>query len=256
MTCPVVKAISEIRGAGLFIDDDTSSIIKLGGNQSNCEIVFDDMLFYMNSRKLELARFELSKPSMSDCETKAKKFYGGITYSELYSKLIDTVFKKKYMYEQFVRLVDLISDMEKLIEKKVEYISGMGKPLNITIPDIILLPHIDKLIIYRPDVLNNTTNKIIDYVNKININTIIDNPVRINVKPVDKFVMRDMNTEIPNITGRNPDEILKSMHQSLEHELNVCKYLHEIEKYQCNVINRLNDVFDVCNRLVSELTKK
>lgn len=103
MSCPVVQAIKEIRGAGLYKDDPEESaenVIKLGGEGD--EFVCDDMTFYMMARKMELARFELSKPDFAQCKSKYARMFKDVVgndYSQLYKKIIDKALKKKFLYK-------------------------------------------------------------------------------------------------------------------------------------------------------------
>jgi hypothetical protein len=258
MTCPVVAAIREIRGAGLYKDDCEESpddVIKLGGNNTDIEFVCDDMTFYMMTRRMELARFELSKPDFAQCKAKYTRMFKnivGIDYSTLYTRIINQALKKKFLYKQFVELVELIGETEQLIEIKVNSAARRGVPINISIPDIILLPHIDQLIIYRTDILCATMNKIINYMNKINVNSLLSEPVNSNIPQIKPFAVTppDMKTQIPEIDATDADEFLAGMKRTLEHEMAVASYIREVEKYQCGVINHVNMAYDVCKKII------
>lgn len=260
--CPVVKAIGEIRGGGIYSDDaeeTNNNLIKIGGSDSEVEFVCDDMSFYIMSRKMELARFELSKPNLAVIEAKYNAMFRdvvGIDYSALYTRIIDRALKKKYIYDQFVQLVDLLGSMEQTIAAKVDALGRKGQPINISLPDIFLLPHVDTLIVYRPDILADTMNKIIDYVNKININALLKEPLNIHIPRVEKFAGSppDMKTKIePVQSTSSPEEFLAGMHKILDQELVVAKYIQEIEKYQCEVINHVNKVYDACKKIIANM---
>lgn len=257
--CPVVETIKEIRGSGLWIeDDDQENIIKLGGSESNTSIVCDNVAFYMMTKKMDFARFKLSKPNYNACKSKYHKDFKKITgtYAEVYTRLIDNVLKKNYMYTQFTDLVDLIYNMELLIVSRVESESRAGHNINISLPDIILLPHIDKLIIYRPDILTETINKLINYINKVNINSIIKDNIRADIPNVEKFDKKlDMATKIISREDEPGDaeEYITEMNILLDQEMIVADYVREIEKYHCIVINYLNKVYDVCKKLIAAL---
>jgi hypothetical protein len=262
MTCPVVRAIKEIRGAGLYQDENSEStdrVIKIGGNNSPTELVCDEISFYIMVRKLELARFELSKPNIEDCRIKYKKMFGevvGLDYSSLYSRLIDTVLDKSHIYRQFVELINLIGELEQTIIIVVRTVGTRGTPINMSVPDMFLHPHIDKLIIYRPDILSDTINKVIDYVNKLNINSILTEKITVSVAPVEKFkpkhlpsmdtIINPAENEIPS-----PEKFIEVMQSILGQETEVANYIGEIEQYQCYIINRVNEIYDVVRRMIN-----
>lgn len=254
MLCPVVATINEIKGAGWYAADDSDDVVVLGGSDST-QYVCDEMSFYMTTRKMDLARFELKRPSVEEYAkfyARGYSEYADITYSEMYTKLIDRALKKKLLYAQFVDLVTLISDMEDLILSRVEAAGRAGQSINVSLPDIILLPHIDSIIIYRADALEKTINKIISYINKINVNSLIKDPVAINVAHVRGFDAKmESQTVIPGVHATTADEYLAGIKMMLEHEIKVAEYIRELEKYQCYVINHLNQVYDICKKIIS-----
>lgn len=256
--CPVVKTICEIRGAGTYIDDPElhdNNVIKIGG----VEFVCDDMSFYIMSRKMRLARFELSRPSLIACEAGYSNMFRnvvGIDYATLYTRIIDSALKKKYVYYQFMQLVDLIGEMEQLIIARIDTAGRSGQSINISLPDLFLLPHLDRCIVARPDVLAHTMDKIIEYINKINVNALLKEPVRGIVPRVAKFscLAPDMKTVIPPIDASSVEEFISGMHKTLEHEIVVASYIQDIEKYHCMVINHMNQVYDICKKIIDGLT--
>lgn len=260
--CPVVRVIRDIRGGGIYVDDSEESaerVIKLGGSENTTEFIFDDMSFYIMSRKMELARFELSKPTLVACENKYKSMFRDmvdIDYTSLYTRIIDRAFKKKYIYQQFVQLIDLLSELEELILARVDNMGRTNQPINISLPDMFLLPHVDQLIIYRPDILANTMNQIINYINRININALLKEPLRDTVSPVEPFSSTppNMNTRIEKISANSVESYLTGMKNILAQELEVALYIREIEGYQCKVINHVNKVYDICKKMTAGLT--
>lgn len=252
--CPVVVAIESIRGG--FYGGETqcgeNNLVKLGGSDSSSEFICDDMTFYMMQRKMELARFELSRPDAEQQKIKCISMFrdtSDATYYQIYVRLIDRALKKKYIYDQFVQMIDLIDEMEQLVAARVELAGRKGIPINISIPNIFFLPHIDQVIIYRPDVLADTINKIIDYMNNLNLNAILKTPIMNKIAHVDKFTGQlDMTARIDAVDGT-----LEGMHSALNKELEVATYIREIEKYQCGVINHVNNVYDKCKKIIDSL---
>lgn len=261
MTCPVVKTIKEIYGAGWHDGDDTESlesVIKIGGNDST-EYVCGETVFYMTMRKMDLARFEL-KLNTFDLNFIKKKFLReykylmGVTYAEIYQKIIDDVLTK-HLYNQFVNLIDLIAQMEEMVATMVEVLGRKGKAINISLPDIILLPNIDKLILYNPDILHYTVNKIVDYANKINIKSLISIKT-IPIPHIDKFdtPAPDMKTRTPEFIPQQPSDYYDAMKVLSKHEIIVAEYVYDIEKYHCKVINHMNFIYDLCKKIIDAIT--
>jgi hypothetical protein len=259
MQCPVARAAAEIRGGDIYTDDNeesTSRLIKIGG----VEYVFDDAAFYIMSRKMELARFELRRPSPAQIVVKCKNmFVVPITRGELYYALIDKIFKNKYVYTQFIKLVDLLGEMEGLIYSHIEHIARNGQPVNISLPDITLLPFIDQLITYRPDILCATMNKIIDYVNRINISAIVK-ITQTHIAPMAPFsgelTRSDEKIEFNGeFNGKFDEKItIDDMKKMLDIELEIASYIRTVEEYHCDVINHMNNVVDACESIIGALS--
>lgn len=254
--CPVVRTIKEIRGSGMYEDggeETSANVVKLGGDSST-EYVSDDMTFYMISRKMEFARFELANPDDAACKSKYARMFSNVagrSYGQVYADIIGMGVKKKFMYKQFVGIIELIGDMEQKIELRVCKEASSGRHVNVSLPDIILLPHIDKLIMYRADVLEDTINKIISYVNKINVNSLLVEPVTCDLPKVQKFDITAPN--MSKIITADTSLMLDKMRSVLDQEMEVADYIHKMEKYHCIVINHLNMVYEVCKKIISRL---
>ena len=261
--CPVVEVIKEIRGGNPQVDEDSppENIIKLGGSEDSVELVCDNVSFYIMLRKMELARFKLSNPSVAECEVKAAQMfreYDGLDYTALYSRIIDKALKKRYLYNQFTQLVELVERLNQLILTRIMAASKKGESINISLADIYLLPHIDQLITYRPDILCTAVNQLIRYVNKLNINAIIRSPMQVNIAGLSKCDAHvpAMGTLMPHRPhGKSAEQYLEYMTETLGHELVVAEYVREIEKYQCAAINKLNEVYDFCKKIINMLTE-
>jgi hypothetical protein len=260
--CPIITAISEIRGGGIYADDmeqTTYSTIKLGGSDAPITFVCNDIIYYMMVRKLEFARFKLTKPSLLLCKNKAQRMFSGILgrdYAAVYVHILDTAIKKKYIYCQFTRLVNLIGRLEQLIISAVES-AKEDVALNVSLPDIFLLPNVDKLIVYRTDVLHDVVNGIIQYINRLNINILLPEPLRLSIDKVDKYegITLNMAEKVPSIHADSSAAYIDQMAVVLSHEMIVAEYARAVEEYHCYVINHMNKVFDVIHTMISGLLR-
>ncbi len=268
MECPVVRTIREIRGGGLYDGGDeqddnteTKNVIWLrpefknhkknkitGGNDCIRSVVCDDMQFYIMSRMMSLARFELSKPDDETIRRKSAimfKEVAGLSWDECATLLIDTAMPK-HIYKQFVQLINIIGELEEIIVTKLRTM----KQINISLPDIFLLPYIDRLIVYRPDVLCDTINAIRDYMNKLNVNSMLSEPIKTKIDNIEKF--DEPIDAKPPIQAELPRTIVE-MHEMLNAELLVAKYLVKVEAYQCMVINHMGIIYDRCKKIMEDL---
>ncbi len=273
-SCPIITTIHEIRGAGIYADDQeesTDRLIKViradtrgASSAQQIEYVMADVSFYMMSRKLELARFEVSNPTLTACKLKHKKMFSsiiGLTNAELCTYIIDKALNKKYLYTQFTRLVDLIGDIEGLIIDQVDALGRDGRQINVSLPNITFLPHIDQLIIYNPTALEQTTNKIIDYINKLNVNSILAAPIVTKLRPVPPFrptvpldsISQWADDLAPTDTVSG---YLLDMKKMMSREMLVATYVNEIEKYHCDVINHMTAIYLTCKLLVDGLVSR
>jgi len=252
--CPVVVAIKEIRG-GFYADESGFSdefLVKLGGSDGE-ERVCDNVSFYVMKRKLEFARFKLSKPDQQQCEHKYHSMFDHVlyndnTYRQLYNDLADKLFH--YLYDQFIAMVDVIGEMEKFIAISIQIAAIKNTPLNLSLPDVIFLPDTDIAIMRSPKELAEVTNRVIKYMNGININAIIKDPIVTRLETVTEYEGPMISDEVINSTS---EDWLIKMEETLKHEMNVTNVLVSVEKYHCVIINRMNDVIDRCKKIMELL---
>lgn len=241
-TCPVVKAIAELRGGWEYEETQT---IKIGGSDKE-EYVLDDANYYITLRKIDLARFELSRPS----DEKIKKFF--LEYAKFVGGTRRDIYKaiytgNRYLYKQFIHLVDIIGKLENTLSVAVLRHDN----LNVSIPSITFLPDIDEIILFDTFALEQTMNKIINYVNKLNIEALTGVKKR-QISEVPSFTATlDMDVRL-DATGTE----LEQMKKMLEQEVIVAAYVDKLEKYHTAVINHMNSVFDACVREIDALGRK
>jgi hypothetical protein len=257
MTCPVVIAIGEIYGGGLYSMDE-SNVVTIGGSDGQ-ECIMDNSYYYITQKKLELARFELSRPKDEQCYNKLMDMFGdlrGINFHDLYKLLIRKTLKNNYMYKQFTQLISLIRDMEKYIITRISVAQKFKKPINVTIPSIKFPAYIDKIILYDPHALTIAINSIVDYIINLNINSLLTEPIKDKIKPMNEFAT---DKQLPNLNFATPNEFdhmpaaecIDYMHKLLDKQTIVIEYINEIEKYHCSVINHVNVIFDRCKKIIN-----
>jgi len=250
--CPVVKVIREIRGAG-YSDESDDNVIIVGGSEGLIA-VSDNVSFYIMSRKMELARFELTRPTPAACQAKYKSMFRGVVGHDNYHnyvRIIDKVFNRDHMYKQFSRLMELIDDIEELIVAKVGTLARAGKSANVTLPTIALPEHIDSVIMYNPALLCIVVNQIIKYINSMKINSLLKTPVTGQIDPVPKFDAEEPDMKIVIQPVASADAA--ALGDLLEQEMIVANYVKLVEQYHCLVINHINKVYDVCYKIIGSI---
>jgi len=242
--CPVRRVIDEYYGSSESARAHDDWAVKVGGD--DCLHVCDGVSYYINLRKMEIARFKLTRPGPGQIST-SKLFREG-TYAQLYHNIID-VAVGPYMVIQFEKVVTMIEKMEELIMYKVDDLARAGKNINIQLPTLILPANVSQIIKYRPDVLYSAVNKIIEYMNNIDISSIVNiRPEKISpISPMKSWAL-NMENVLP---ARAPT--IEALDDYLAHEILVAQYAAEVEKYQCYVTNQLNHVIEACQIIISQL---
>lgn len=255
--CPVVKAIREIKGAGLTKSSAESVIIlhKIGGNGAEDEKhVCNEVAFYIVKKKIEFARFELSRPTIEQCHTMIESFPKLI--ADAYFEIIDSTLKDRHMYTQFISVINFLGKVEEAVAEKVLQCRVEKKALNISVPDINFA-NIDESIIYDPDILTKVTNDIVKFANKMNINSILDEKIATKkIDPLPPFQSArgpiDMREQIIQLRNNPQDskEILQDMSRAIDKIISVAEYVREIEKYHILAIKKINEVMEKFDVLI------
>jgi hypothetical protein len=253
MTCPVVQAIKTIRGGGLYTENNDENFIKIGGG--DVEYACDDATYYINLRLMEVARFELVKPNLQKYEEKFVKMfakYSGENRKYLYRQIIDDSQMRRLLYRQLMALFDSIAVLEKWILTQVMKQSKKGTSINVSIPDIFLLPCVFDDIYYDTDLLLGTMNKIIEYAQKINVNALLESPVEEKFETMEDEVPLkiDMADEIPVTKCGTLDEYKAATKKILDFEIETANYVRSVEAFQTRVMKYINRILNFINNIM------
>lgn len=261
MDCPVVKTIKEIKGAGILPGDPDSNnniaVIGSGDTSSDASsdtsdyhmVVCEDTMFYMMVQRLTLARIELTNDAALAQRMIDKMGPFPTTAGDLYCRVTDNMSGR--MYRQFILTVDLLGAIETLLIDHVAELARKGAAINVSCPNITLAPHTDTIIKYDPDALACVVNKIIRYINSLNLSSILLNCKFDQIEPVQGITVVKPNMEVViDVPRGDPISGLKKL---IGYETMLCEYICEVEKYHCMVINRLNGIHKICNRIIEGL---
>jgi hypothetical protein len=228
MSCPVQKAIKELRTGGYGGDDDDKApITHIGG----MDVVCDNASYYLVTRRITFAR---------DNTKELFTYLIGKTYGEVYTYLLEKVLPQAHIYTHFTNLVDMIESLEQYIAHAVRKTTQ----LNVTLPTLLLRNSIDIEILYNPEALCAVINDIIMYMRKLNVNILLDKPVNTHIEYIEPF-KGTLDTTY-TISDGSADDLYA-------HEFVVVKYIAEVEKYHCSVINHTHKLLDICKEIISHI---
>lgn len=253
--CPVRVAIDEIRGG--LSEDDAFLISVTGGAlsssfdegiQSNDDyIVCDNVDYYVTTRKLEFARAELNynaeliKLSQLIAKSMTPKVK---TFGELWQHITKQL-QKNYIKEKFVAVVERIHYIEQLVATATS-MNRAGESLSL--PTIIFDNNDLAGIQYKPNVLHQIIEKILSYFRELNINTILQSPI----KPISSTIIAGLDKQIPTIEYPPTTVLIQPVdvataRKRFNQEMIVAQYIQGMEKMQCAACRLLDNILVVTN---------
>jgi len=255
MTCPVKQAIKEIRGSGV-VDDAEWKLMRIVGSseseESSTTYVCDDTAFYITTRKIMQARFELEEGTTEQCEKFIAEWgwLPGQTHREIAVRLIDTILQD-HVKTQLALLADLFDQLEQYILAKIETAARRGKRFKVSIPNLAFDVSIDTGIAHDPPQLQWTMNSIVAYVNKLNLGDLVLLRDRKQIEPLGPPPqLAAPDTRVPQ---REDSPCKKYIDELISQELQVLDYVRCVEKYHCSAVNKMGEIRDNCNGLIKSL---
>lgn len=255
-SCPLVQAITASRTGGFYNnEDEDGEIVRVGAGP---EYICNDTAYYINLRLIEIARLEIQKPSDENCQKTFNRlfqqFVGKTRYS-VYRRIIDESHIKTLICRQIISLIDSINKFNHLLILKIAQQKNRNDAIfnNISIGDPSRIPDITADIVYDPDILCETANSIISYVNMLKIPALIKK--HIDIKTVNAFTADKLNMDAPypNFDKyESVDVCIANMKKMVDFEVDTAKYVQEIEKYQCYIINHLNPIHEYISEIISQ----
>lgn len=273
MTCPVVKALTEIRGgwlgAGTDGEDHSTKVIKIGG-AGGVEYVNDNVAYYITSRKISLARLRLqmrSGQSSARLPAAVVQFahLNGKKYKEIFMHLVNHVVRRHYLLDQLVGLIDLINQLEIIVSIKSAELARQNQPTNISLCSLVIPPEYTAAVTYNPAALYIVARHIITYINKMNLNSISAAETAAPPRMEAPIAPDELSAEIANFADKqapqfdlnvtaSPEQLLSQLEELLRHEEIVAEVVQKMEKYQCEVINKLNPAYDIIVGVLNGMT--
>lgn len=267
MLCPVVRTIKEIYKRTNSYDggSETEDVkLTLVGGEEKMPVIYGDMDFYMTVRKLEVARFELGKPDIEKCTRYLLAHpFANKSYHDVYITILRASPSKSFLYRQFVDLYNMVKTMEMTI---MENIGKYKKCVNISLPSLAINGSVDVAMLYKPNILQQIAEALVDYMNELDISCIASSVSRPGDKPSrKKFKLEakpptviDMKKIVPHISGDSltTTSAIEKIHEILSCEIEVANYIRQIEGYQAEIIDVMNDIFAQCQLIVDLISKQ
>lgn len=255
--CPIVKARKEIKTAGWFVKEP--NLISGSSAGIDCEMSFGDMCFYMTARKLDVARFELTRPDLStSLEYLRRMDFAGRDYQWLYKRIIQQLPSKMILYHSFTKTYELLVHLEDyIILKLTKNNKDSISKLNVSIPSLQLDKQIAMMVLYAPDALHNAIDAMCLYANSINIKSLTNSKHNKIINNVVTPTPIDLTTKMPKVIDNTASTIstitcMEKIKELLHHEMMVAEYIYKIEEFQAESIKVLNQLSTLVKSILSD----
>jgi len=172
-----------------------------------------------------------------------------VAVSDIVKYVIENSSMKDIIWKHLVELINCTTELSELVRTQAllhcDSLSTSGLDLEGERLDTIIAD---------PDVLRNMMNSIVEFINCTNANNVSDE----KFKSINKFESEhklDLEKNIDAPASDNIDAYKKFCVNLMNEEINVCKYLRDLEKYHNHVIVESNKLFKKCNLLKKEFAK-
>lgn len=268
--CPIINTRREIKGAHWYEKPDNLITVyrEIHGSADTpvqkCEMSYGNMCFYMSVQKMHLARFELGKPSLNDCIKYLGKIdYIGKDYRYIYKKLLKSV-DHSQLYKAFIKTYNMLMEAEKLLvsflslRSNASNVSNVSKGISnvsISIPTLQLDAMSDMMIMYDPNILKETVDGLVEFTNKINVDSVVKNKPKkiVNSALCPKDISMDKKI-VYNLKDKlTVESALILIKELLDQEMEVAEYLYVVERFHADEINTMNEIQATIAMITSEL---
>lgn len=260
--CPAMAAVLEIKSGGWDVSPDAVMIGGRGGE----EVVCDSVNFYVTSRRLRIARLQIdaaarakNNPADMDhigdtfartCDQMFGKHWKDgrpISRGELYERIMSEV-GAGGIRAQIFAILDAIAALERLVMN-----SAIKSARSLTLPDIVLPAEADLAAFYVPAAARAICNRVVDYVNQLNINAILAEPVVARIKPLTDPAPETLpRPGDPWYFGQFPASI-DDLSSAFSAEIGVAEYAKSAEKFHVVVAKKMCEVFEVIEKMTDGL---
>lgn len=219
--------------------------------------VCDDSAYYINSRRIELAQFEASNPTPAQITAKFHSMFGYMINSKrltVYKHIINQSQTKVLVHAQLARLADLVNRLNELLVIKVMEAAKEGKSaaLAVSLPDIEIIPSIDRGVIFDSLLMDNAIESILQYMRELNVEALLKSPLDdvVDWSPLEKGPRYDPNVEEERDIRT---KTIENMYKLLDAEANAVAQIRNIEKFHHHVLIRMGMVQSRIGKIIEKL---
>ncbi len=230
MECPIAKVIREIRGAADYDEGDFAGAADLGDHTA----MFDGVDYYLNLRRIELARFEVNMPPPRDIIARYREMLGYLSSDSPMSVLFS-----RCMSDSISRTSDLAAKTVGLICDVEACIAQRGH--SATIP----CGNLGTGCCHQYD-LFMTTRAIVEHVNMIAVPSVLGRLPDLAAPPLPPRAG-------PGRGFRSRGETLAHCHMAAAVEAEMCEELRNVEKFYRDCAVVLAKVTDRCTDIIARL---
>lgn len=258
--CPVVAAIEKLRVGGFYADEDdykSEFLVVVGEGEESHEYICDDAIFYLTVRSIDVARLKISKPDLAKCKERFESWFGGVsgsTYAQVYKRILSQSESRKLLVDRFARVMDLLKRLEDWLLLRVHELARAGKPINVTLPDIIWYDNGNDNRKDSPAAVRDMVNQLVDLVNRFNLGSLLHKHKLTKHLPLDDFQtpQPDWSKKVPDFKPTTVDEYIRDMEAMIDIETEVGGYIKAVSKYYCDAINKLGELAEECQKIARD----
>lgn len=241
-----IGSASAAEYGGANEDNDIDLVVVGGEDDTELAYVCDDSAYYINLRRVELAQFEASKPTAAQIAAKFQTMFGYMMNSKRlvsFKHIINQSQTKQLVYQQLSRLAGLIDRLNELLVVKVMQAAAAGNSaaLSVSLPDIDIIPSIDRGLIYDTLVMDSAIEAILQYMRELNVDPLLKSPLKTtgDWTPMEKGPRYKPGIE-ESMDIRT--KTIANMHKLLDAEAHIIAQIRNIEKFHHRVLIRVGMV--------------
>lgn len=248
-----------VTGGAIDADpDDNEWVVRVGGDGGDADTAYvcDDSNYYINLRRIELAHFEATKPSPAQVVAKFHTMFGYMINPKrvaAYKHIITQSQTKDLLYRQILRLADMINRLNELLVIKVMQAAAEGRSaaLSVSLPDIDIIPSIDRGIIYDTLLMDAVVDSLLQYMRELDVRPLLRSPLEPeNWEPLDRGPRYKSGIE-ESMDVRT--KTIENMHKLLDAEEHIVAQVRNIEKYHHRVLGALGKIQVYIRRIMERL---
>ena len=212
-------------------DDDDKCKTAAIGTKAPVVYVLADVPYYLTKKHVKLAR----RPCLAGKDSVFGYLRG--PPNEAHAALFARAVKHNHLIKRITKLIDAIKSIERALVVCVIELARKGRPLNISLPTLNIDGPPRN---HSAEDIEHVTNSIVDYLNRLDVNSIIARPARPNLgrlAPVAAAL-----PDAPPAGDLGPEGLA-------EYELKLGGYSAAVEEYHCDALGVVENALGHCKKI-------